>query len=68
MLQALEIAANKSGKRYALASERDGFVVYAECKNYQHGRIVASWRCCDQKMAEADARKLYRRKVSGAAK
>lgn len=64
-MKALKIERNQTGKRYALVPLRGAFSVWAECRNYSHGSIVASWRYCEKGMSLEAAEALFSKKVAG---
>lgn len=70
-MKALKIAANQTGKRYAIVAKSGGFWVYAECKNYAshvRGGFAVTWRYCARDLSREEAEKLFDRKVAGKAR
>ena len=70
-MKALNIQANKSGKRYALVQNGDTYGVYAECSNYSRhvrGGIEKTWRYCEKGLNKDTAIALMTKKLSGKAK
>ena len=77
-MKAIRIGQNKSGKRFAIVRRGAGYIVIAECKNYQLGQTVVTWRVCQPSqrqphaeyvamttngMALAEAEALFNKKV-----
>ena len=77
-VKAYRIGEKKSGARFAVIRKGNDFVVIQECHNYEHGRMVTTWRICQthlrqshrdwQAMAKAgmpfdEAEKLFNKKT-----
>ena len=77
-MEAYRVGENKTGKRFAIVKKGNGFIVIAECKNYERGQTVTSWRVCQKNLRQphqefqamakkgmplAEAEKLFNKKV-----
>jgi hypothetical protein len=78
MMKTYRLGENKTGKRFAIVKKGGGFVVITECKNYERGQTVTSWRVCQKNLRQphqefqamakkgmpfAEAEKLFNKKV-----
>lgn len=69
-MKALKVAANQTGKRYAIVPMKGAYWVWTECKNYDgscHGGMRTSWRYCARDLTLDQAEKLLARKIKGKA-
>lgn len=67
----IKIIANKAGRRFALARDRnapDKYGVWTECLNYAghcKGGLARSWRYCELGLSLEDAEALLAKKAAG---
>ena len=54
-MKAIRIGQDTKGKRFAIVRRGAGYIVIAECKNYQRGHTVTTWRVCQPSQRQPHA-------------